>query len=287
MNFRTDLALEISEAEGKINGIESHEESCGNTKITRIDITTAEGERRMNRKIGKYITIELQNFSRNDSFGDEETEIAAREIASLLPKSGTVLIAGLGNEQITPDALGPKCANLIFSTRHIDDELKKSIGFASLRSVARVVPGVLGQNGIETGEIIASIVKQISPAALITVDALASRRLARLGCTVQICNTGITPGSGVGNARKEISERTMGIPVIAIGVPTVVDASTLARDLTGEKPKGEMQGYGDKMMVTSREIDTVIDRASRFVAFAINKALQPDIELSELYALMA
>lgn len=287
MDLRTDLALEQHEISGKkeLEGTEKTHRTLGNTKITEIKIKNRNGEKALKRKIGTYITVEMQNFSSaTDIFGDGMKAVTA-ELKKLLPPKELVLVAGLGNEQITPDALGPKCASLIFSTRHLSKELQKTIGFESLRPVARIAPGVLGQNGIETGEILAGIIRQVSPAAVITVDALASRSLSRLGCTVQICNTGITPGSGVGNARAEISADTMGIPVIAIGVPTVVDAVTLAYDLTGTSDR--LEKAGEKMMVTPREIDLIIERSSKLVATAINSALQPDMSPEEIYSLLS
>ncbi len=287
MDLRTDLALEQHEINSKSapDGIEKKQSSSGEVKTTEIKITNKNGERTLKRKIGTYITVELPGFgSATDIFGDGMQAVAS-ELKKLLPAEGLILVAGLGNEQITPDALGPKCASLIFSTRHIGKELQKSIGFESLRPVARIAPGVLGQNGIETGEILAGIIKQVDPAAIITVDALASRRLSRLGCTVQLCDTGITPGSGVGNARAEISSDTMGVPVISLGVPTVVDAATLAYDLTGTS--GNLEKGGEKMMVTPREIDLIIERASKLVATAINSALQPDMNAEELYSLVS
>ena len=287
MDLRTDLALEQHEISCKSapDGIEKTQTSSGEVKITEIRITNKNGEKALKRKIGTYVTVELPSFgSATDIFGDGMKAVAS-ELKKLLPSEGLVLVAGLGNKQITPDALGPDCASLIFSTRHIGKELQKSIGFESLRPVARITPGVLGQNGIETGEILSGIIRQVSPAALITIDALASRRLSRLGCTVQICNTGITPGSGVGNARAEISSVTMGVPVISLGVPTVVDAATLAYDLTGTS--GKIEKSGEKMMVTPREIDLIIERASKLVATAINSALQPDMSAEELYSLVS
>ncbi|MBQ3498119.1 MAG: GPR endopeptidase [Clostridia bacterium] len=287
MDLRTDLALEQHEISSRsaLDGIEKKQTSHRKIKITEIKITNQNGEKALRRKIGTYITVELPGFgSATDIFGDGMKAVAS-ELKKLLPAEGLVLVAGLGNNQITPDALGPECASLIFSTRHIGKELRESIGFESLRPVARITPGVLGQNGIETGEILAGIIKQVSPAAVITVDALASRRLSRLGCTVQLCDTGITPGSGVGNARAEISRDTMGVPVISLGVPTVVDAATLAYDLTGTS--GKLEKSGEKMMVTPREIDLIIERASKLVATAINSALQPDISAEELYSLVS
>lgn len=289
MNLRTDLAVEQREICGASlpDGVECHEEKSGTVKITRIKITNEDGEKALGRRKGNYVTVELPAFGKNsDIFGDG-MEAVAREITALLPKEGLVLVAGLGNEQITPDALGPKCVSLIFSTRHIGSELQKSIGFEALRPVARIVPGVLGQNGMETGEILAGIIKRVQPAALITVDALASRRLSRLGCTVQLCDTGVTPGSGVGNARTEISDRTMGIPVIAVGVPTVVDAKTLANDLLGQEAGDRLERGGEKMMVTPREIDLLIEHAAKLISLSINRALQPDIDAQDLFALVS
>ena len=287
MDLRTDLALEQHEINGKneLDGTEKTETTHGNARITQIKITNENGEKALKRKRGTYITVELPGFGNNADIFSDGMQAVATELKKLLPAKGLILVAGLGNEQITPDAFGPKCASLIFSTRHIGKELQKSLGFEHLRPVARIAPGVLGQNGIETGEILAGIIRQISPAAVITVDALASRSLSRLGCTVQICNTGITPGSGVGNARAEISKDTMGVPVIAVGVPTVVDAATLAYDLTGQEQK--LGKNGEKMMVTPREIDLITERASKLVATAINSALQPDMNPEELYTLVS
>lgn len=288
MNLRTDLALEQREisAPGDTDGIECEEVKKGEAKITRIEITNENGAKRLNRKMGRYITVELPNLSHFADF-TQTAKIIADELKTLLPQDGLILVAGLGNDKITPDALGPGCASLIFSTRHIGKELQKSIGFEHLRPVARVIPGVLGQNGIETVEILEGIIRRVSPVALITVDALASRRLSRLGCTVQICNTGISPGSGVGNARAEINQDTVGIPVISVGVPTVVDAVTLVCDLIGEDSADKIEKSGERMMVTPREIDLLIEHASKLVAAAINSALQPHMDIDELLTLVS
>ncbi|MBQ8026932.1 MAG: GPR endopeptidase [Clostridia bacterium] len=289
MNLRTDLAIEQREIAGEnnTNGVEHTEFLYGKAKITEIKITDENGEKALKRKKGKYITVELPGFGASTELFGSSMKAVSEQLSRLLPKDGLVLVAGLGNEQITPDALGPKCASLIFSTRHISKELQKSIGFEQLRPVARITPGVLGQNGIETGEILAGIIKQVSPSALITVDALASRRLSRLGRTVQLCDTGITPGSGVGNARTEISQETMGVPVIALGVPTVVDAATLAYDLTGESGQNKLEKASKRMMVTPREIDLIIERASKLIAMAINHALQPHMDAKDIYSLVS
>ena len=269
-----------------LQGIEIDKKRAGGVTLTTIHVTNETGAQSIRRPSGTYVTAELKSIWQETAYGKTEIEAIAREIEALLPKSGTVLVCGLGNDHITPDALGPKCSDLIFTTRHIPEKLQKQLGFSRLRPVARITPGVLGQNGMETGEILLGIIQRISPAVLITIDALASRRLERLGCTVQISNTGITPGSGVGNARKEISEKTMGVPVIAIGVPTVVDAATLAYDLIGKDSEAKTEPNGQKMMVTPREIDLLIERAAKLVAFAVNKALQPQIDAEDMALLV-
>ena len=220
---------------------------------------------------------------------DGRLQILSEEIKNMLPVNGTVLVVGLGNISITPDALGPKSAGYILATRHISDELKKSIGFENMRSVASLSPGVLGQTGIETGEIVRGIVDRIKPTAVITVDALASRNLSRLGSTVQMSDTGISPGSGVGNQRKRLDEETLGVKVISIGVPTVVDGATLAHDLI-DKEKSTSYSVlpeSEQMMVTPKEIDLLIERASKLVGMAINCALQPDISPEDIMSLVS
>ncbi|HBL40422.1 MAG TPA: GPR endopeptidase [Ruminococcaceae bacterium] len=287
MNLRTDLALEQQEMLNRnASGIKIERKKVGRAAVTTIRVTDAEGAKQINRDRGTYVTVELNSIWEQTSYGKDEIEAIAAEIKDLLPQQGTVLVCGLGNERITPDALGPKCADMILATRHIPARMQERLGLDCMRSVARIAPGVLGQNGMETGEILLGIIRHISPAVLVTVDALASRRLERLSCTVQICDTGITPGSGVGNARKEISPKTMGIPVISIGVPTVVDASTLACDLFGNNPQKQTEPNGKKMMVTPREIDLLIERAAKLVALAVNKALQPQIDSDDMAMLV-
>lgn len=297
MNFRTDLALELRENfRGKeIAGIRCETIEKDNAKVTKIDVLDEEGAKALGKPLGKYITVEVPSFTKSAQLLDGRLEAVAQELAGLLPKEGAVLVAGLGNESITPDALGPKCSELTLATRHISGEIAKSMGLGDLRAVSAIVPGVLGRTGIETGEIIAGVVKTVKPSVVITVDALAARRLSRLGCTVQMATSGITPGSGVGNARTEINESTLGVPVVSIGVPTVVDAATLAYDLVSqshseiseEELRNSLEPDGSQMMITPREIDLVIERASRLVALAINRALQPHIEAEDLLSLVS
>lgn len=274
MSIRTDLAIEKDEylTDRSFGGIKKIKRKTEKTEITEIEIISDEAQKRFNKPKGKYITIELSEFSQDSEILDDRLTSLTREIKKLLPDGeAPVLVAGLGNEEITPDALGPICARSIFSTRHIDSLLATELGFTSLHPVCSLTTGVLGQTGIETGEIIKSVASSIHPKAIIIVDALASAKLNRVGKTVQITNTGITPGSGVGNSRKEISFKTQNVPVIAVGVPTVVDASSLL-DGKAEDDEAEL------MMVTPRDIDKLVHRAARLLALSINCALQPEIE---------
>ena len=236
---------------------------------------------------GRYITVEVPAFRRNALEPDETADVIADELRALLPQEGAVLVAGLGNSEITPDALGPKFASQVLATRHISRELAESAGLGDLRPVVSLTPGVLGKTGIETGELLRGVVESVRPAAVLTVDALAARRLSRLGCTVQMSDTGVTPGAGVGNARAELSRNSLGVPVIAVGVPTVVDAATLVQDLTQSPPEDVFLQEGADMMITPREIDLVIERAARLLALAVNRALQPHLSAREILLLVS
>jgi len=297
MNFRTDLAVERREIieEAEPEGIKSETFETNGAKITRIEVINEKGEKALGKPIGKYITVEVPPFTRSAQLDDGQLDAIAKELTSLLPKTGPVLVVGLGNTEITPDALGPKSIELVLATRHISSELAKSAGLGDLRPVACFVPGVLGRTGVETGETILGVVKTVNPSAVITIDALAARRLSRLGRTVQMADTGVTPGSGVGNARTEICQKNLGVPVIAVGVPTVVDAATLAYDLVSksnqqvneEEMRGRLEPEGSQMMITPREIDLVIERAARLIAMSINRALQPHISVEDMLSLVS
>ncbi len=288
MNFRTDLALERCEILNKnsIEGIESETLSYEKAKVTRIDVTNKKGEEAVGKPMGRYVTVEVKSLAEQAQFTDESLCTLTEEIKRIIPEEGSVLVAGLGNNEITPDALGPKCASMIFATRHITGELLKATGLVGLRSVTSFSTGVLGETGAEACEIIKGIIHTVKPDFVITVDALAARNVERLGTTVQMCNTGIVPGSGVGNSRQEISKNTVGVPVISIGVPTVVDAATLILDCSGNRENEESvyERAGD-MMVTPREVDLMIERASKLVSLAINCALQPHIKPEDMLIL--
>ena len=287
MNFRTDLAIEMQEYHKKetLDGVLSQIESHKGVKVTTIEIINENGEKLMGKPKGRYITIETDKLYKSSESFSEAARVLCRNLREMIPKDGTVLVAGLGNEDITPDALGPKALNLLLATRHISSDFAQSLGLGELRSVAGIVPGVLGKTGIETVETIDGVVKKISPACVIVIDALASRSTARLGTTVQLCDTGVAPGSGVGNKRKGITEETLGVPVIAIGVPTVVDALTMASDIlqkAGADLPQEDFIRERQMMVTPKEIDLLIDNSAHLVAMGINMALQKHLSPEEI-----
>ncbi len=288
MQLRTDLAIEAREIAGdRVAGMDYHEYREHGMKISRLTVKTSRARQILGKELGTYITVELPSLTDNFSETDGRVKTIGREIRRLLPVNGLLLVAGLGNEQITPDALGPKTGARVLATRHITGELARATGLDRLRPVAVMNTGVTGQTGIETGEYILSVVKRIKPTAVIAVDALASRRVERLGCTLQISDAGISPGAGVGNHRVRIDRETIGVPVIAIGVPTVVDARTFAGDLIGEARLHSVSFPDDRQMVViPREIDLLTDRASRLLGFSLNAAMQNAFELKDLVSLM-
>lgn len=294
MELRTDLAVEAREIAGEeVGGVDFKEYTENGLEISRLTVKTNRAGQLLHKEKGTYITVELPPLTDNFSNTDKRLKTIGCEIRRLLPVNGLVLVCGLGNVEITPDALGPKTSAQVLATRHITGELARSTGLDKLRPVAVLATGVTGQTGIETGEYLLSIVKRIKPTAIIAVDALASRRLERLGCTLQISDTGISPGAGVGNHRTKINSETMGIPVIAIGVPTVVDAATMASDLLDIQDETDANNLrekltpnGRKMVVTPKEIDLLIDRASRLISMSVNFALHKGLELEDLAMLV-
>lgn len=291
MTFRTDLAVEstVLQAGDFPPGIQQHSREFDHISLQYVKIETSEGAEKIGKPQGTYITITTPPFHETVEMTEEEIAVIAREIENMLPPQGLVLVVGLGNNDITPDAIGPRTIHQVIATRHIDAQVAEQVGLEGLRAAAALAPGVLGQTGIETSQIVHAVVQDIQPAAVIVVDALASRSAARLGCTIQIASSGISPGSGVMNARKELSKATLGIPVISVGIPTVVDASTLAGDLlqveddiSWEQRRQLFEPRGQSMMITPREIDVLIGRACKTLALAINKALQPDMTLEEI-----
>lgn len=296
MNFRTDLALERREnyADEEIEGVDFAVSDESSVKISHITVLDERGERALGKPVGHYVTVEIPSLREVSERLEEWSGIISREISALIPQEGTVLVAGLGNSDITPDALGPETVSQLLATRHIKTELGAPSFFSELRGVAGVVPGVLGNTGIETAEILKGVVSQIKPSVVIVIDALAARSLERLGNTVQMCDTGVSPGSGVGNRRKRIDGDFLGVPVIAVGVPTVVDGLTVALDVM-EKSGIEFDNAKRKeilhsekgMMVTPKEIDLVIKRAAKLVSVSINRALQPGMSVRDITAIVS
>lgn len=284
MSVRTDLAVEMIDEDAKSlpKGIRRKLRKSSACSITEIDVTTELAGLRIGKSKGKYITIETDRLSAAPSDFEEQAANIADEITALVGedrKSG--LIVGLGNSDITPDALGPLVTSRIIATRHLREVLPPDHDFSSLNPVSAIAPGVLGQTGIEAAEIIRAVCDSVKPQYVIVIDALACSDVSRLGSTIQITDTGISPGSGVQNRRKELSETTLGIPVIAIGVPTVVDMHTIAENITGSPPDKHLPN----MMVTPRDVDSLIDRAAKLLAYAINKAAQPSLSFEDIAAL--
>jgi len=291
MGLRTDLALESAQAISlkqpkTYAGISQKKYEQAGCTITQIIVETDEAAKELSKPKGEYITIETNGSAGLDIAPDsleEQVDMLAKEISRLASTKGEVLVIGLGNDDITPDALGPLTAKQIFATRHISTELSEFEDFAGLRAVSVLAPGVLGQTGIEVAEIAKAICEKIKPSVVVVIDALACSEISRLGKTIQISNTGISPGSGVKNSRKELSEKTLNAPVIAIGVPTVVDMQTIAESITGDQL--EKSEYRD-IMVTPRSIDKLIEHTAKLISLGINRAFQPDMSIEDITSLV-
>lgn len=304
MGLRTDLAIEareIAQGAGELEGVTSETFQSGNVTVTRVKVINERGEQKIGKPVGTYVTVEAPGLAEaDDEIFNNAMEAIGSELQSMIEPfgEGTVLVAGLGNAGLTPDALGPRCIKSLLVTRHIAGELKKLPGLEGLRPVAAIAPGVLGQTGVEVGEIIRALVTKVSPVAVIVVDALASRRASRLGNTVQLADTGIIPGSGVGNSRFAINKETLGVPVISMGVPTVVDAATFAIDIMEnagvqtnagqeDKIRASIEPGGITMFVTPRMVDLLIEHAARLAGFAINRALHPSVSVEDMARLVS
>ena len=309
-NFRTDLADErrdiykkANNIENEVNGIETQEEQIDEKiKVTRVKVTNEEAEQAIGKPKGNYITIDIKKIN---IITEEELEKAANTLATEIKKlvgnqiqnKDDILVVGLGNSDVTPDALGPEVVKNLEITRHIINYLPQYID-ENARPVSEIAPGVLGTTGIETLEIIKGVVDNIKPKLLIVIDALASRSIERISSTIQLSDTGIAPGAGVGNKRKEITQNTLGIPVIAIGIPTVVELATVISDgidifVDRLQEKAQSNDYlnrlkeNDKyeevkealnigeynMIVTPKEIDSLIDNMKEIIAKGINYAM--------------
>ena len=273
--FHTDLALELKdeleeslEEQQAFDGIKIQQERIGERGLqeTVIEIDSEEGEKQLGKPRGIYVTLEGENMAGNDgSFHEEMSECLAKRLQSLLSGKRKLLFIGLGNGEVTPDALGPLVIKNLFITRHLT-------GWKEIEgcpAVAALAPGVMAQTGIETSSIIKGIADEIDPGVIIVIDALAARNTQRLNKTIQISNRGINPGSGVGNHRTGITSDNIGVPVIAVGVPTVIDAATIIGDVT--KDYENIPKHLSDMYVTPKDIDENIRITAEIIAESINE----------------
>lgn len=289
MAFRTDLAVEAIEnhkSAAALPHVRQSDRMLEGFAVHEVRILSEDAAREIGKPQGRYLTLELDALIRRE---EDAFPRACKALSTLLrellphPNDGPVLIAGLGNRMITPDAIGPQTADHVIATRHL--VAQSPAIFADWRPVSALAPGVLGQTGVETGEVICGVLDRVRPAAVIAVDALAAGRLSRLLRTVQLADTGITPGAGVGNARAALNEETLGVPVIAVGVPTVVDGATLAHEISSQLGQPACEALDDlsqPVMITTRDIDREVADISRMIGYAVNMALHPHLSVADI-----
>lgn len=292
---RTDLALEArelwQERAGETTRLDGVEATTGEREgfpSETVRILDARGEQALGKPAGTYVTVTMDGLQRReeDAFGRGARAVAGvlRELIGPEGEQGGVLVVGLGNRAITPDAIGPKVHEHTLVTRHLVQQAPEHFG--SYRPVASLAAGVLGTTGMESGELVQAVCRRLKPSLVVAVDALASRSLDRLCRTVQISNTGIVPGSGVGNHRFALDEKTLGAPVLTVGVPTVVYGATLAADLLGRDDLPPL-GRGGELLVTPKDIDSQVSDLSKVIAYGINLALQPELSIQDLDLLLS
>lgn len=292
---RSDLALEaraLCPDAGALRGVVSRVRDRDGFPVTTVEVTSAEGAKVLGKPVGSYVTLELDPLlSRQAEAFSRAASVLAAELRALLPgdPGSPALIVGLGNRNITPDFLGPLVLEHTLVTRHLVSAAPAHFG--DCRPVSAMAPGVLSATGMESAEITAAVSSALRPACVIVVDALASRSLSRLCRTVQLSDTGIAPGSGVGNHRMALDRETLGVPVLSVGVPTVVEASTLALDILEESGLGDVEpealcGGGGDLFVTPREIDAQIATLAKLLGYSLSMALNPQLSLEDLMALL-
>ncbi len=292
--IRTDLALEARELwqqsagqTTKLEGVRAREGERFGLPVTVVEVLDERGEKALGKGRGTYVTVELFGLARREkAVFARSVRAVAEQLRGLLGElkgDDCVLVAGLGNRAITPDCIGPEVCRHTLATRHLLEQLPEQ--FAGFRPVAVLTPGVLGTTGMESGETVKAVCAALRPARVVVVDALACRGVERLCSTVQLTDAGIAPGSGVGNRRAALDRESLGIPVAAIGVPTVIDGATLAADLTGQAvPEG---APGRELLVTPRDIDSRAADIAKVIGYAIDLALHPGVELEELELLLS
>jgi len=293
----TDLALEAAELktrelppQGKLDGVISHHKKHDGFSVDIVEVVSDEGERVIGKPQGQYVTLDITPAVRReqDAFG-RAVRLVAKYLRPMLPSGtgGCALVAGLGNRGITPDAIGPDCTHDIMVTRHVVDRMPEYFG--GYRPVAAVAPGVLGTTGIETAEFLRSVVRDVQPRFVIAVDALMSRSMARLCSTVQITDTGVAPGSGLGGNTTKIDKNYLGVPVIALGVPTIIDSATLAIDALEEAgfdgiDEARLRESSRGFIVTPKQIDRLGGECAKIIAYGINLALHEGIDVEDVDA---
>ncbi len=296
---RTDLAMESMGTDSSFPGVDVRRWEEGDVQLSEVVIRTEEAAQALGKPCGSYLTLECRPLREHDP----EARIAmanllGEELSRMLKPSdeAPILVVGLGNRGVTPDSLGPAAIDRTLVTRHM---LQSEYASPNMHSVCAIAPGVLGVTGIETVEMVESLTGKLHPRAVLCIDSLAARDSGRIGCTVQISNTGIQPGSGVGNHRRPLTRETLGVDVIAVGVPTVIYAATLARDafalLSGDGGHEEALSSMERellgtdlgnLIVTPRDIDAIVKNCATLIAGGINRALQPNLTESEIAAMM-
>ena len=290
MAFRTDLAVEavqnLSHA-ADLRQVRQDERTIEGFSVSEVEILTEQAAQEIGKPCGRYVTLELDALVRRE---EDAFPRACRALSTLLGEllpdsaaSGPVLVTGLGNRMITPDAIGPQAIDHVIATRHLVEQVPDV--FASWRPVSAHAPGRLGLSGVEVDSGDVHRRERFKPAAVLAVDALAAGRLSRLLRTIQLADTGITPGAGVGNARAALNSDTLGVPVIAIGVPTVVDGATLAHEIAAQLGSPSCEALDDlslPVMVTTRDIDREVADIARVIGYAVNMALHPHLTVSDI-----
>ncbi len=301
-SVRTDLAMENLNEHSSCPGVDVHRWEENDIFFSEVLIKTEEAARQLGKPCGSYLTLECRLLGEHDPHARMAmANLLSEELGRMLEaqENGSVLVVGLGNRDVTPDALGPAVVGKTLVTRHI---MQGPWAQSGLRSVCAVAPGVLGVTGVETMEMVEGLVKKLSPSTVICIDSLAARDSDRIGCAVQLSNTGIQPGSGVGNHRRPLTKETLGVDVIAIGVPTVIYAATLARDafaiLSEDNEKDSHEEALSAMehelrhtelgnlIVTPRDIDAIVKNCAGMIAAALNRALQPCLTEAEIAEMM-
>ena len=293
LSRRTDLAVEAADL-GKAGaaapeGVRLREETREGCPVTVGKVLAGRGEAGLGKPAGTYVTVDLSGLARREegAFPRSCRAVAAelRGLLGDLPPRAPVLVVGLGNRAITPDAIGPGAADHTLVTRHLIQQIPEHFG--AFRPVAALAAGVLGTTGVESGELAQAVAGKVEPGCIIAVDALAARSVERICATVQLTDTGIVPGSGVGNHRFALDRKHLGVTVVALGVPTVVDGATLALDILEEAGRDDLdpsalRGVGGDLMVTPRDIDQRVKDMSKVIGFAIDLALHPQLSVEDV-----